>query len=120
MLDKGLIKASWCERYPRTFPKPDSSVAPVAGAVAVSRAGRDRFRVFIITDVLPQKPNEKAPRVTVIDGKLRTASAPKKKNLSHLILVGMSSAAAKLIAADELTDEAAREILEEYRGVQIS
>lgn len=120
MLDKGLIKKSWCERYPRTFPKSDSSVTPVAGAVVVSKAGRDRFRVFIIVDVLPPKPNEKAPRALVIDGKLRTAAAPKKKNLSHLILVGMSSDAAELIAAGGLTDEAARKILEEYRGLQIS
>ncbi len=115
MSDKDIVKSRWLERYPREFPKADKSVAPIPGAVVVSRSGRDRYRRFIITEVLPPEINEKSLRVLVCDGSLRPVGDPKKKNLSHLILVGMSDDAAKLIADGSLTDKAADEILEKYR-----
>lgn len=115
MPDKDLVKKQWLERYPREFPKADKAVAPVPGAIAVSRAGRDRYRRFIITRVLMPEVNEKSLRVLVCDGHLRRAATPKKKSLSHLILIGMNDRAAALIAEDALTDAAAAEILSEYR-----
>ena len=115
MSDKDLIKQKWLEQYPRAFPKADKSVMPVPGAIAVSRAGRDRHRCFIITEVLPPERCERTLRVMVTDGKLRPTASPKKKNLAHLILVGMSSTAAELIAVGKLTDGKAEEILSEYR-----
>lgn len=115
MSDKDLIKKKWLERYPRGFPKPDKTVMPVPGAIALSRAGRDRYRSFIITEVLPPERCEKELRVTVVDGKLRRVNDPKKKNLAHLILVGMSSEAAILIADGRLTDDEAVRILEGFR-----
>ncbi|MBQ7828194.1 MAG: hypothetical protein IJ386_08015 [Clostridia bacterium] len=118
MSDKGLIKEQWLERYPRSFPKADKTVSPIPGAIAVSRAGRDRYRAFIITEVLPAELGEKNLRVRVTDGELRRVSSPKKKNLSHLILVGMSDTAAKMIACGTLTDEAAAEIIREARKCQ--
>lgn len=118
MSDKGLIKEQWLRRYPRPFPKADKTVCPVPGAIAVSRAGRDRYRAFIITEVLPAKLGEKNLRVTVTDGELRKSDSPKKKNLAHLILVGMSERAAALIADGSLTDEAAAEILREVGKCQ--
>lgn len=120
MSDKGLIKQKWLERYPRAFPKADKTVSPIPGAIAVSRAGRDRYRTFIITEVLPAKLGEKDFRVTVCNGDLRAVGSPKKKNLSHLILVGMSERAAEMLADGSLTDEAAREIIAEFRQRQIS
>lgn len=120
MSDKSLIKQQWLEKYPRAFPKADKTVAPVPGAIVVSRAGRDRYRCFIITKVLPPEMYEKSLRVMVTDGDLRPTASQKKKNLSHLILVGMSDRAATLIADGALTDAAAREIVEEFRRVQIS
>lgn len=113
MSDKDL-KKQWLERYPVKFPKADKAVAPVPGAIAVSRAGRDRYRRFIITEVLPPEMNEKHLRVLVTDGCLRSTASPKKKNLSHLILIGMSDRAAALIADGALTDKDASEILSEY------
>lgn len=119
MSDKDLIKQKWLERYPREFPKADKSVMPVPGAIAVSRAGRDRYRRFIIAEVLPPEQGERTPRVTVIDGCLRSTGAPKKKNLAHLILIGMSDAAAEMLAQGTLTDKAAAEILREYENTNI-
>ena len=113
MSDKDLVKKQWLERYPREFPKADKTVSPIPGAIVVSRAGRDRYRRFIITEVLPPELNEKNLRVLVCDGDLRCAGAPKKKNLSHLLIVGMSEKAAMLIADGALTDKAAQEILSE-------
>ena len=115
MSDKGLIKSKWLERYPRSFPQADKSALPVPGAVVVSRAGRDRYRTFIITEVLRPQKCEKSLRVLGSDGKLRKVSSPKKKNLSHLILVGMSEKASELISAGALTDSSAAELLEEFR-----
>ncbi len=115
MSDKDLVKKQWLLRYPREFPKADRAVGPVPGAIAVSRAGRDRYRRFIITEVLPPEMYEKNLRVLVVDGSLRPTAAPKKKNLAHLILIGMSERAAVLIADGMLTDAAADEILAEYR-----
>lgn len=115
MSDKDLVKQQWLERYPRSFPKADKSVTPVPGAIAVSRAGRDRYRRFIVTKVLAPEMNEKHLRVLVCDGLLRQTETPKKKNLSHLILIGMSERAAALIADGKLDDKTADEILSEYR-----
>lgn len=120
MSDKSLIKQRWLERYPRKFPKADKTVRPVPGAVAVSRAGRDRYRTFVITEVLPPELCEKNLRVMVVDGNLRAVDSPKKKNLSHLILVGMSDEAAEMLASGTLTNEAVRRILSEYRCSEIS
>lgn len=115
MSDKDLVKQKWLERYPRRFPVADKTIPPVPGAIVVSRTGRDRYRRFIITKVLAPEPNEKNLRVLVCDGCLRSTASPKKKNLSHLIIIGMSDKAASLIEIGALTDNDASEILSEFQ-----
>ncbi|MEG0257227.1 MAG: RNA-binding protein [Christensenella sp.] len=50
------------------------------GRVAISRMGRDKGRVFLITEILEE------PYVMVADGGLRKLKKPKKKKLKHLKL----------------------------------
>jgi len=55
-------------------------VTAETGRLALSKAGRDRDRCFIILDVIDEQ------FVTVVDGRLRKLSRPKKKKLMHLRL----------------------------------
>ncbi len=50
------------------------------GRVAVSTAGRDKDRYFVITDIIDEQ------YVYIVDGDLRTKDHPKKKKLRHLKL----------------------------------
>ena len=50
-----------------------------AGEIVLSRAGRDRGRAFVITQVLD------AEYVLLADGRLRTLDRPKKKKRMHLL-----------------------------------
>lgn len=50
------------------------------GRVAVSTAGRDKDRCFVITEIID------ANYVYIADGELRTKDHPKKKKLKHLKL----------------------------------
>ena len=52
-------------------------VTAETGRFALSKAGRDRDRCFIILDVIDEQ------FVTVVDGRLRKLSRPKKKKLMH-------------------------------------
>lgn len=121
MSHKDIVKKLWAEKYPREFPGADPAVMPLPGAVAVSRAGRDKYRAFIILEVLPPRTGERSLRVTVADGKLRSVAAPKLKSLSHLIPVAFSSEACALIRDNSLTDKKCEEILKrEWYGANIS
>lgn len=48
------------------------------GRVAVSKAGRDKNRCFLICEIVDDE------FVLVVDGALRKLSRPKKKKLKHL------------------------------------
>lgn len=50
------------------------------GRIAVSTAGRDKDRYFVIVDIIDDK------YVYIVDGDLRTKDRPKKKKLRHLKL----------------------------------
>jgi ribosomal protein L14E/L6E/L27E len=50
------------------------------GRVAVSTAGRDKDRYFVIVDIIDNN------YVYIVDGDLRTKDRPKKKKLRHLKL----------------------------------
>lgn len=50
------------------------------GCVAVSKAGRDKNRCFLICEIVDDE------FVLVVDGALRKLSRPKKKKLKHLRL----------------------------------
>lgn len=49
------------------------------GAIVLSRAGRDRGRAFVVTEVLDSE------YVRMADGRLRTLDRPKKKKRKHLL-----------------------------------
>lgn len=50
----------------------------ILGRVVISKAGRDKDRVFVIVDILDKE------YVLLADGKLRPENKPKKKKLRHL------------------------------------
>ena len=50
------------------------------GRIAVSTAGRDKGRFFMILDIIDEQ------YVYIVDGDLRTKDRPKKKKLRHLKL----------------------------------
>lgn len=109
MSDKNRVKEKWCERYPRTNPKPARSVTPIPGAIVQSKAGRDRFRRFLVISVADT--DTPTPRVEVVNGTTRSVSSPKVKSLRHVIPIGMSCEAAELIAEGKLTDDDVRRII---------
>ena len=51
------------------------------GAVVQSKAGRDRYRLYIIVGVTEDG------RALIANGKLHTLAKPKKKNLRHLTVL---------------------------------
>ncbi len=52
---------------------------PKIGAIVLSKAGRDKNRAFVITEVLDSE------YVMIADGRLRTIDRPKKKKCKHLL-----------------------------------
>lgn len=50
------------------------------GRLALSTAGRDKGRIFMILDIIDKQ------YVYIVDGDLRTKESPKKKKLKHLKL----------------------------------
>lgn len=50
------------------------------GRVAVSTAGRDKGRYFVILDIIDEQ------YVYIVDGDLRTKDRPKRKKIRHLKL----------------------------------
>ena len=109
MSDKSRVKEEWRERYPRANPTPDRTVTPGPGAIVQSKAGRDRFRRFLVTDIIESA--DPTPRAAVVNGTTRSTDHPKIKSLSHLIPVGMSDEAKSLIEKGALTDADVRRIL---------
>ena len=49
------------------------------GEIVLSKAGRDRGRAFVVTEILD------GDYVLLADGKLRTLERPKKKKRKHLL-----------------------------------
>ncbi|MBR7033273.1 MAG: hypothetical protein IKI03_06565 [Clostridia bacterium] len=86
-----------------------------AGSVVVSTAGRDRRRVFIVTDV-----TEEAGRImaAVSDGSLRKIAKGKRKNVRHLRVIGAvtENELAKLI--DEPSDGFIKKLIGKYDPLQ--
>ena len=79
------------------------------GSIAVSLAGRDKDRVFIIVGVLDEK------YVLVSDGRLRKVEKPKKKKLKHLRLEGkLDKVTINLIPEGKLTNKTAAKITASY------
>ena len=53
-------------------------ITPACGVVAVSKAGRDAEKTFVILEVLDDQ------HVLIADGELRKVNKPKRKKLKHL------------------------------------
>jgi len=70
------------------------------GGVAVSSAGRDKGRTFMILSIIDEQ------YVYIADGDLRKLGAPKKKKLRHLKLCPdvLSGIAEKLMAGTKVFD----------------
>lgn len=77
------------------------------GRVAISRAGRDKGRAFLITGVLDEN------HVLLADGATRRVGRPKKKKLRHLKVMPVSSQRIReeLQRGAALTDAAVRKEL---------
>jgi ribosomal protein L14E/L6E/L27E len=50
------------------------------GQVVRSKAGRDKDRVFLVSEILDQQ------HVLLVDGDLRRLANPKKKKIKHLVV----------------------------------
>lgn len=80
------------------------------GQIVKSKAGRDKNRVFIITQILDEQ------YVLVCDGDLRKLSSPKKKKVKHLVIYNtvLTEFAEKLQSNENLNDAYVRRLLEPY------
>ena len=81
------------------------------GRIAVSTAGRDKKRYFVIIDIID------AQYVYIADGDLRKKDHPKKKKLRHLKLCPevLESIAAKLKEGTKVFDAEIRSALRAFR-----
>lgn len=80
------------------------------GQIVKSKAGRDKNRVFIISQVLDEQ------FVLVCNGELRKLSSPKKKKVKHLVIYNtvLTEFAEKLQGNENLDDAYVRRLLEPY------
>lgn len=78
------------------------------GRVALSTAGRDKDRYFIIINVIDSN------YVLIADGELRPASKPKKKKLRHLYFTDIISEEIKndIISSKQLINSRIKKFLQ--------
>lgn len=78
------------------------------GRMAVSTAGRDKDRCFVIIDIIDEQ------YVYIADGTLRTKGRPKKKKLKHLRLCPqvLDGIAAKLKTGTRVFDAEIRSAIQ--------
>ena len=84
---------------------------PYLGAVVRSVAGRDRRRVFIVTDVTLEGGRV---MLTVADGSLRRISDGKRKNARHVKIIAAVTDEEWKRIAERPDDEVMRETLAGY------
>ncbi len=82
------------------------------GRVAISTAGRDKDRYFIIIGIIDEQ------YVYIADGELRTKDHPKKKKLRHLRLCSevFEGIAGKLKTGAKVFDAEIRSVLRTLRS----
>ncbi len=81
------------------------------GRIAVSNAGRDRERYFVVVGEVDDL------HVTVADGRLRRMDRPKKKKLKHLKLVSFAGMeCVEKIADGSCSDSYLRRVISAYRN----
>lgn len=81
------------------------------GSMAVSTAGRDRHRCFMITGIC----DEQSGTVYICDGKLRRLESPKRKKLRHIKIIECSNSERRdMILSGSLTNNSLYRYLSEY------
>ncbi len=82
----------------------------VIGQIVKSKAGRDKGRIFLVTNVLDDK------FVEIVDGDLRKIDSPKKKKIRHLIVYNsiVKDYKAKIENGDKINNAYIRKILGVY------
>lgn len=80
------------------------------GQIVKSKAGRDKTKVFIISEILDEQ------FVFVCDGDLRKLNSPKKKKVKHLMIYNtvLTEFADKLQSNENLDDAYVRRLIEPY------
>lgn len=80
------------------------------GQIVKSKAGRDKDRVFIVSQILDEQ------YVLVCDGDLRKLSSPKKKKVKHLVIYNtvLTEFAEKLQSNKNLDDALVKGLLEPF------
>jgi ribosomal protein L14E/L6E/L27E len=83
------------------------------GRLALSTAGRDKERIFMILDIIDKQ------YVHIVDGDLRTKDRPKKKKLKHLKLYPevLSGIAEKLKEGTKVFDAEIRSAIRSSKGL---
>jgi len=84
------------------------------GQVVKSKAGRDKGRIFIITEIVDDK------YVKLCDGELRKVSKPKLKKIKHLIIYNrvFEEIESRVDKNEKMNNAYVRRLLEPY-NIQI-
>ncbi|NLY45217.1 MAG: hypothetical protein GX053_04410 [Tissierella sp.] len=89
----------------------DSTKDITVGQVVMSKAGRDKGRIFLVHDIID------AQYVSIIDGDLRKLDNPKKKKIKHLIVYNtILSLKDKFEDNININDAYIRKLLEAFKG----
>ncbi len=86
-------------------------IFPRAGDVVESKQGRDRYRIFLVTDVDLDSP---VPCATIADGKLHKKTDGKRKNFKHIAYPERIGKINIGVDAKTLDDVQIAEICEKY------
>lgn len=89
----------------------DSTRDVAVGQVVMSKAGRDKGRIFLVQDIID------AEHVFIIDGDLRKLDNPKKKKIKHLIVYKtiLSELKDKFESNININDAYIRKLLETFK-----
>ena len=90
----------------------DTTMDIAIGQVVMSRAGRDKGRIFLVLDILDEE------YVSIIDGDLRKLDNPKRKKIKHLIIYKtiLSELEDKIENNIKINDAYIRKLLEAFKG----
>lgn len=88
----------------------DTTTSLYKGQVVKSKAGRDKGRIFIITDIIDES------NVLICDGDLRKLDSPKRKKIKHLVVYNtiLKEAANMLEKNEKINDATVRKLLEPF------
>ena len=89
----------------------DTTMGISVGQVVMSKAGRDKGRIFLVLDIID------AGYVSIIDGDLRKLDHPKRKKIKHLMVYNtvLSQLNEKLENDIKINDAYIKELLEPFK-----